>query len=75
MAQRPRALPKERKVSQTDSLPRRRASAPSPSPSDQQDREAKVAELRKAWLEGRLDLTVGEDAAGFERLLDDILER
>ncbi len=71
----PKTSRKERKVNQTVPLPRRRAASEAvPSPEDPA-RAAKVAELRRAWLEGRLDLTVSEDAPGFERLLDDLLER
>jgi hypothetical protein len=75
MAGRPKTSRKERKVSQTvpSHHPRTAPKAAEDPPADA--RAAKVQELRRAWLEGRLDLSVSEESPGWERLLDDLLER
>jgi hypothetical protein len=72
MAQPPKASREERPVTSTVPLPHR--SRPERG-KELQDRATRVAELRRAWLEGRLDLSVPEEAPGLGRLLDDILER
>lgn len=38
-------------------------------------RAAKVDALRQAWLEGRLDLSISENARGWVRFLEDVLWR
>ena len=37
------------------------------------EREAKVEELRRAWLAGELDLSIDEDGPGMDRLLAEVL--
>lgn len=73
MRHRPTNSRKEQQVNHSVPAPRPPAT-PEPRPPDG-DRAARVAELRRAWLEGRLDLTVTEESPGFDRLLDELLER
>lgn len=75
MAGRPKTSRKERKVSQTVPLQPRRTEQEAVEGPPADPRAARIQELRRAWLEGRLDLSVSEDALGWERLLDDLLER